>query len=174
MNPKIKLLTFLMMIFSLAWSEMSLAANAEYLKIYLMQPKNIILGKLDGVDDMDRYVKEIEVNINKKLAEITPISTSWGFLVIAVRDDGKIKAWLDTDDAVPLAVANAMVSVAESTSAFTVKTGAAVFALGFGVDSADLPVDKMPFPNEWKKVVQCSNEDCKEHDAEAIVLKSWQ
>jgi hypothetical protein len=174
MNQKIKFLTFLMMLFSLACPEISLAANAEYLKIYLMQPKNIILEKLDGVDDMDRYVKEVEVNINKKLAEITPISTSWGFLVIAVRDDGKVKAWLDTDDAVPLAVANAMVSIAEGTKAFSVKTGAAVFALGFGVDSADLPVDKMPFPNEWKKVAQCSNEDCKEHDAEAIVLKSWQ
>jgi hypothetical protein len=173
MTTKMKYLTFLMMFFSLSWSGISSAANAEYLKIYLMQPKNIILEKMNGIDDMDRYVKEVEVNINKKLAEITSISTSWGFLVIAVRDDGKIKAWVDTDDAVPPAVANAMLTVAESTKAFAVKTGAAVFALGFGVDSADLPIDKMPFPNEWKKVAQCTNEDCKEHDAEAIVLKSW-
>jgi hypothetical protein len=173
MKTKMKFLTFLMMLFSLAWSGISNAANAEYLKIYLMQPKNIILEKMDGVDDMDRYVKEVEVNINKKLAEIKSSSTSWGFLVIAVRDDGKIKAWLDTDDAVPEAVANAMVNVAEGSKAFTVKTGAVVFALGFAVDGADLPIDKMPFPNEWKKVAQCTNEDCKEHDAEAIVLKSW-
>ena len=138
-----------------------------------MQPKNIILEKINGVDDMDRYVKEIEININKKLAEITPSSTSWGFLVIAVRNDGKIKAWLDTDDAVPPAVVNAMINVAENTKAFEVKNGAAVFALGFGVDNADLPVDKMPFPNEWKKIAQCSNEDCTEHDAEALALKSW-
>lgn len=161
------------MVFSLAWSGLSNAANAEYLKIYMMQPKNTILEKINGVDDMDRYVKEVEVNINKKLAEITPSSTAWGFLVIAVRHDGKIKAWVDTDDAVSPAVANAMVSVAEGTKAFAVKTGAAIFALGFAVDSADLPINKMPFPNEWKKVAQCNNEDCKEHDAEAIVLKSW-
>ncbi|PKO49855.1 MAG: hypothetical protein CVU27_10215 [Betaproteobacteria bacterium HGW-Betaproteobacteria-20] len=164
-----KLLAFLMMLFPVVCS----AANAEYLKIYMMQPKNVILDKMDGVDDMDRYVKEIEVNINKKLSEITTASTSWGFLVIAVRDDGKIKAWLDTDDAVPPAVANAMVAVAENTKAFPVKSGAAVFSLGFGVDGAALPIDKMPFPNEWKKIAQCTNEDCAEHDAEAIVLKSW-
>ena len=93
--------------------------------------------------------------------------------MIAVRDDGKIKAWLDTDDAVPPAIISAMMSVAENTRAFAVKNGAAVFALGFGVDGADLPVDKMPFPNEWKKVASCDNEDCKDKDAEAIVLKSW-
>jgi hypothetical protein len=94
-------------------------------------------------------------------------------LVIAVRDDGKIKAWLDTDDAIPAAVASTMVSIAEGTKAFAVKKGAAVFALGFGVDGADLPIDKMPFPNEWKKVATCTNEDCKEKDAEDIVLKTW-
>ncbi|NOS97774.1 MAG: hypothetical protein HOP25_04810 [Methylotenera sp.] len=168
-----KYLSFLIMLFSLSYSATSSAANAEYLKIYLMQDKKIILEKINGVDDLDRYVKEVEVNINKKLAEITPAATSWGFLVIAVRDDGKIKAWLDTDDAVPPAVASAMISVAESTKAFNVKTGAAIFALGFGVDGADLPIDKMPFPNEWKKVASCDNEDCKEKNAEEIVLKSW-
>ena len=169
MSTKMKLLTLLMMLFPLACN----AANAEYLKIYLMQPKNILLEKIGNVDDMDRYVKEVEVTINKKLAEITTSATSWGFLVIAVRDDGKIKAWLDTDDAVPPAIISAMMSVAENTRAFAVKNGAAVFALGFGVDGADLPVDKMPFPNEWKKVASCDNEDCKDKDAEAIVLKSW-
>lgn len=169
MMSKMKLVTFLMMLFPLVCS----AANAEYLKIYLMQPKELILQKMDGVDDMDRYVKEVEVNINKKLSEITPSATSWGFLVIAVRDDGKIKAWLDTDDAVPATVASTMVSIAEGTKAFAVKNGAAVFALGFGVDGADLPIDKMPFPNEWKKVATCTNEDCKEKDAEDIVLKTW-
>jgi hypothetical protein len=174
MKTKMKYLMFLTMFFSLTWSEMSLAANAEYLKIYLMQPKQVILAKMDGVDDMDRYVKEVEVSINKKLAEITQPSTSWGFLVIAVRDDGKIKAWLDTDDAIPATVASAMVNAAENTKPFAINKGAAVFALGFGVDGADLPLDKMPFPNEWKKVASCTNEDCKEQNAEEIVLKSWQ
>lgn len=174
MTIKMKYLMFLTMLLSLTWSGISIAANAEYLKIYLMQPKQVILDKIDGVDDMDRYLKEVEVNINKKLAEITPVSTSWGFLVIAVRDDGKIKAWLDTDDAVPPAVASAMVNVAENTKPFAINQGAAVFALGFGVDGAELPIDKMPFPNEWKKVASCTNEDCKEQNAEEIVLKSWQ
>ena len=57
MSTKMKLLTLLMMLFPLACN----AANAEYLKIYLMQPKNILLEKIGNVDDMDRYVKEVEV-----------------------------------------------------------------------------------------------------------------
>jgi len=170
MDLKIKVFAFLTLLFPL----ISNAAQAEYLKIYMMQPKDAILQKLDGVDDMDRYVKEIEVNINKKLSEIKTNSNAWGFLVIAVRDDGRIKAWLDSDDAVSQEITNAMITVAESTKGFAVKTGAVVFALGFGVDGAALPVDKMPFPNDWKKLASCSNEDCQEKDAEAIVLKYWQ
>lgn len=168
----LKLLKLLMLLI-LSLPLVSNAANAEYLKIYLMQPKNILLEKINGVDDMDRYLKEVETSINKKLANITPSATSWGFLVIAVRNDGKIKAWLDTDDAVPPAIADAMIDVAVSTKAFAVKEGAAVFALGFGIDGAELPVDKMPFPNEWKQAANCTNEDCQEKSAEEIVLTTW-
>ncbi|HNZ56569.1 MAG TPA: hypothetical protein PL133_11050 [Methylophilaceae bacterium] len=163
-----RLLAFLTLLLPLACN----AANAEYLKIYLMQPKTTILNKMDGVDEMDRYVKEVEVTINQKLAALTTKPT-WGFLVMAVREDGKIKAWVDTDDEVSPEVANIMKTVAEGTKAFSVKNGAVVFTLGFGIDGAALPENKMPFPNEWKKVAQCDNEDCKDLDTEAIVLKSW-
>ena len=163
-----KLLAFFMLLFPL----ISNAANAEYLKIYMLQPKDLILQKLDGIEDMGRYIKEVEVNINQKLAALPP-SQSWGFVVMAVREDGKIKAWVDTDDEIPQPVANAMISVAEATKGFAVKNGAVIFALGFGTDGATLPLNKMPFPNDWKKVANCVEEDCKEQDAEAIVLKSW-
>jgi hypothetical protein len=148
------------------------AANAEYLKIHLMQDKKAMLDKMDGIDDMDRYMKEVERTINQKIATL-PSAQSWGFLVIAVRQDGKIKAWLDSDDAVPADIAKEMVKVAENTKPFTVKDGAVVFSLGFATDGAELPVEKMPFPNDWKKVANCDNEDCTEVDAEEIVLKSW-
>lgn len=148
------------------------ASNAAYLKIYMMQDKQIALSKMDGIDDMDRYMKEVEANINKKLAPL-PAHPSWGFLVMAVREDGQIKAWLDTDDTVPTEVATIMTSVAQATKGFKVKQGAVIFSLGFATDGADLPVNKMPFPTEWKQIANCSNEDCKEVDAEKIVLKSW-
>jgi hypothetical protein len=148
------------------------AANAEYLKVILMQPKQAMMAKMDGVDGLDQYVKEVEVNINKKIAGIAP-APAWGFLVFAVREDGKIKAWVDTDDTILPAIGNAMIEVAEGTKSFTVKTGAVVFALGFGIDGADLPVDKMPFPVEWKKIANCTNEDCMQIDTETIVLKAF-
>ncbi|NOT14846.1 MAG: hypothetical protein HOP21_04560 [Methylotenera sp.] len=163
-----RLIALLLMLFPL----LSHAANAEYLKIYLMQDKKIALNKMDGVDEMDRYMKEVEININKKLAPL-PANPSWGFLVMAVREDGKIKAWLDTDDAISKEVANIMTSVAESTKGFKVNQGAVIFTLGFATDGADLPVNKMPFPTEWKQIAHCTNEDCQEVDVEKIVLKSW-
>lgn len=148
------------------------AANAAYLRIFLMQPKEVMLQKLNGVDEMDQYVKEVERTINKEISAL-PEQQAWGFLVMAVREDGKVKAWVDTDDAVPATIATAMVNVAQKTKAFTVKNGAAVFSLGFALDGAELPVNKMPFPTEWKDVANCTNEDCAEKNIEEIVLKSW-
>ena len=92
---------------------------------------------------------------------------------MAVRDDGKIKAWIDSDAEVPADVAKTMLKVAQNTKPFPVKKGAVIFSLGFATDGADLPADKVPFPNDWKQVAKCSNEDCAEKDAEEIVLKSW-
>jgi hypothetical protein len=148
------------------------AANAEYLKVYLMQPKPVMIAKMGGIDDLDRYVKEVELNINKKLATMTS-TPAWGFLVVGVREDGKIKAWVDTDDNIPPAISSAMIEVAEGTKSFAVKPGAVVFALGFGIDGAGLPADKAPFPVEWKKISGCTNEDCMQVDTEAVVLKAF-
>lgn len=161
-------LVCLMMLVPLAGN----AANAEYLKVILMQSKPAMMAKMDNIDGLDRYVKEVEVNINKKIAEMAP-APAWGFLVFAVREDGKIKAWVDTDDNVPPAVSSAMIEVAEGTKSFAVKAGAVVFALGFGVDGAGLPVDKMPFPVEWKKISNCTNEDCMQVDTESVALKAF-
>jgi hypothetical protein len=152
---------------------LSHAANAEYLKVYLMQPKPVMMSKMNGIDDMDRYVKEIEVSINKKLAEM-PSNPAWGFIVVGVREDGKIKAWVDTDDNISPAVSSAMLDVAENTKSFAVKSGAVVFSLGFGINGAALPEEKSPFPNDWKKISGCNNEDCLQVDTEAVVLKSFQ
>ncbi len=163
-----RLFVCLMMLLPLAGN----AANAEYLKVILMQPKPAMMAKMDGIDGLDQYVKAVEVNINKKIAEMAP-APAWGFLVFAVREDGKIKAWVDTDDTIPPAVSKAMIEVAEGTKSFAVKTGAVVFALGFGVDGAGLPVDKMPFPVEWKKISNCTNEDCMQIDTESVALKAF-
>jgi hypothetical protein len=159
-----RVFVFLMMLFPI----LSNAANAEYLKVYLMQPNPVIMAKMDGIDNMDRYVKEVEININKKLAATTA-TPAWGFLVIGVREDGKIKAWVDTDDTIPPAISSAMI---EGTKSFAVKTGAVVFALGFAIDGVALPEEKRPFPTDWKKIANCTNEDCMQVDTEAVVLKS--
>ena len=149
------------------------AANAEYLKVYLMQPKPVMLAKMNGIEDMDRYVKEIEVNINKKLAEM-PSNPAWGFIVVGVREDGKIKAWVDTDDNISKEVSTTMINVTENTKSFAVKSGAVVFALGFGINGAALPEEKSPFPTDWKKISGCTNEDCMQIDTEAVVLKTFE
>ncbi len=98
------------------------ASNAEYLKIYLMQPKEIILQKINGVDGLDRYIKEVETTINQKIAK-SVLAQSWGFLVIAVRHDGKIKAWVDTDEEISPEIASAMIAVATHNKGFEVKEG---------------------------------------------------
>jgi hypothetical protein len=162
-----KFLAFLAMLFPMAAS----AADIEYLSINLMQPKNVIMKKVGNIDGLSTYVKQIETDIKSKLAS-SDTQSSWGFLVIAVRSDGKIKAWLDTDDAVAADTAKTMVAIAESTPAFAVSNGAVVLSLGFGIGGAALPPNTLPFPTDWKTLSKCNNEDCQQQDVEALVLQS--
>lgn len=163
-----KTLVFLMMLFPMICN----AAEVDYLMIKLMQPKEVITQKINGIDGMSAYIKKVEVDINKNLANVESLP-SWGFLVIAVRDDGKIKAWIDSDDPVASPVQKAMIKVAEGTKGFDVKSGAVIFALGFGIGGIGLPPNVMPFPVEWKKIANCRNEDCEHANVEALALKSW-
>jgi hypothetical protein len=162
-----KFLVFLVMLFPMAAS----AAGIEYLTINLMQPKNVIMKKIGNVDGMSSYVKQIETDITSKLSS-SDTQSAWGYLVIAVRNDGKIKAWLDTDDVVAPDVAKTMVDIAENTTAFAVNDGAVVISLGFGLGGAALPPNVLPFPVEWKALSKCINEDCQQQDVEALVLQS--
>ncbi len=161
-------LTLLLMLVPVACG----AAEIDYLQINLMQPRNLILQKVDGIEGMSKYVKEVELDIHKELSSIAAMP-SWGYLVIAVREDGKIKAWLDTDDQIDSGIQNRMIEAAVTTPSFKVKTGAVIFALGFGINGADIPPNVMPFPEAWKSVSNCQGEDCKNENAEEIVLTSW-
>lgn len=164
-----RLLALVLMMFPLVCG----AADVDYLMINLMQPKELILEKTGNVDGLSRYIKQVEVDINKRLADVEA-QPAWGFLVIAVREDGRIKAWVDTDDEVSAPVQNVMLDVAQGVRSFPVKSGAVVFAIGFGVGGAGLPPNTMPFPEVWKKAANCSNEDCADQSAEALALKTWQ
>ena len=150
----------------------ALASDIDYLMIKMMQPKVVTMKKLGDIEGMSKYIKQLEVDIKDKLSNVES-NSNWGFLVIAVRSDGKIKAWLDSDDNVPAAVANSMTNLAENRPGFKVKEGAVVFSLGYAINGAPLPSDKMPFPIEWKKISHCTNEDCQDVDIEALTLNSW-
>lgn len=163
-----RVFAFLLLLFPV----LSHAAQANYLMIKLMQPQQVIEAKLDGIDGMSQYIKQVEVDINKKIAETRSMQT-WGFLVIAVREDGKTKAWIDSDVEVSPEISQAMLDVVKNTKPFTVNKGAVVFTIGFDIGEVGLPPYTMPFPNEWKKVAACTNEDCDKKDVEEIVLKSW-
>lgn len=164
-----KVFALLLMLFPLACS----ATQANYLMIKLMQPKEVIEAKIDGIDGMSQYIKQVEVDINKQLANIEA-TQSWGFLVIAVRNDGKIKAWIDTDVEIPPSIANTMIDIAKNSKSFSVNAGAVVFAIGFDIGDVGLPPYTMPFPNDWKKVANCTNDDCQNKDVESIVLSTWE
>lgn len=163
-----KFFAFLLLLLPLV----SNAAQANYLMIKYMQPKLAMEERLDNIDGIAKYIKQVEVDINKKISE-TPSMPTWGFLVIAVREDGKIKAWIDSDVEVSPEITKSMIDVAQNTQAFLVNKGAIVFTIGFDIGNIGLPPLTMPFPVEWKKVAACTNDDCLNVDVEDIVLKSW-
>ncbi|MEY3744310.1 MAG: hypothetical protein RLZZ541_1365, partial [Pseudomonadota bacterium] len=91
-----KFIAMLLMLFPLVAS----ATDVEYLMIKMMQPKIATMKKVGNIEGMAKYIKQLEIDIREKLSTVES-NANWGFLVIAVRNDGKIKAWLDSDDEVP-------------------------------------------------------------------------
>ena len=168
MIGRFKAIFFAILLFPLTCA----ATEIEFLTIHLMQPRHVVERKTDGIEGLSTYIKTVEKRIIKRLSD-KKTSPTWGYLVMAVRDDGKINAWIDSDDQVPEPVERIMLDTARNTKAFTVKKGVLVFALGFATNGASTPVGLSPFPEAWKKAVNCKNDDCRGKDIEAVVMKAW-
>jgi hypothetical protein len=100
------------------------------------------------------------------------IAPSAGFLVLAVRADGRTNAWLDMVQPVPKEIETAVIKTARKIAPFPVKSGTLLVALDMTINGGFIPENVSPYPQEWLDYAN-NCKACGELDAETIVSKVW-
>lgn len=157
------------------------AAEVRFGQLYFFQPEDVLQAKQIKNDEIARYSNKVQSFIWKALKKAN-VDTTSGYLVMAVRDDGKTAAWLDMEPAVSEAVENDILTAAKKIQAFSVARGTVVFAIKMTLESPkwyDLQFNKVPpqqttrkkpTPQAWEEAIKkIGNTD----NIEDIVNAAW-
>ena len=127
----------------LVFCMLSQAAEPRFDEVYFFQSEKALLEKQVNFEDVARFSRKMQSNVWNALKKAKmPVSS--GYLVVAVRADGAVAAWLDMEPALHEYYDNEVVQAAMKTPPFAVAEGS-VSACRAHVRDARLPgVDGSP------------------------------
>ncbi len=137
--------------------------------VLLLQP-DFILSERVEVADLSTYIKSVTAAADTTLAGIDKPVPSAGFIVIAVRPDGRSKVWLDFSPALPPAIAARLRASLERVAPFRADGGIVVFALNSTLWGAEASSRPMPSPFEWNNAMKSLDGPM---EIEALVERVW-
>ena len=119
--------------------------------IVLLEKGEINDQRVDGgTDAMAAYLKKLgEAATETMRAHPSQIPTA-GFIVVAVRPQGRTRTWFDFKPALADATMAALTHAVEATPPIAVKSREIVFALRVSIWSDKPPKAYAPAPQEWK------------------------
>lgn len=148
-----------------------IAAEVEFTMIRFFDPHPVVRQRVKDEVAMGDYLKKSQAAVRNKL-ESFKLPPSGGFLVLAIRADGRTNAWLDMVHPVSKDVQTAVVKTAKSIAPFGVKSGTLLVALDMSINGGVIPDNVSPYPQPWiDYATNCKA--CGELDAETIVNKIW-
>ena len=119
--------------------------------VVLLQKGDVIDQRVDGGSDaMAAYVKTLGAAVTEAMRAHPAQIPSAGFIVVAVRPEGRTHTWFDFKPALADATTAALAQAVEATPALPVKSREIVFALRVSVWSDKPPKAYAPAPQEWK------------------------
>ncbi|MFL6626664.1 MAG: hypothetical protein ACJ8IK_24035 [Burkholderiaceae bacterium] len=140
--------------FALALAVASAAQAVEPLvqhDVVLLEKGDIIEQRVDGGSDaMAAYLKTLGAAVTDAVRAHPAQIPSAGFIVVAVRPDGKTRTWFDFKPALAEPTTVALANAVDHAPAMTVKSREIVFALRVSVWSDKPPKAYAPAPQEWK------------------------
>jgi hypothetical protein len=144
------MLRFIFCILSV-FASMTHAAESKFGTLVLLQPESVLQERELNIEEFATFIKAAQTSAELvwKTRELTPSS---GFLVIAVREGGKVNAWVDFEPALPQKVDSATTKAIRFVPAFHVSKGTVVFAIKVAINGASETKRQTPMPKEWKSV----------------------
>lgn len=149
---RLLLASFLLMLASLVQ-----AAEPRFDAVYFFQSEQTLQDKQVNIEDLARFSRKMQSNVWNALKKASMPNSS-GFLVVAVRSDGQIAAWLDMQPALHEYYENEVIEAVRKVPPFAVAQGTVVFGIKMLVDTPKWLTERAkhttrskPSPQEWKK-----------------------
>lgn len=130
--------------------------NATELKlggVVLLQPEHVFQERGIAASDLVDYIRSAQAASENVLRSVK-LPPSSGFLVLAVREGNKSNAWTDFHPALPVMAEDRLIQAIRKIPPFKVANGTIIFAVQLGVNGAAAPVEPMPRPAAWLKVME--------------------
>ena len=145
------------------------AAQARFDSVYFFQSEDVLKSKQVNFEEVARFSRHLQSqvwNVLKK-AKMPP---SNGYIVVAVRSDQEVTAWLDMSPNLHEYYDYEIIEAIKKLPAFKVDQGIVVFAIKLAIDTPKHTTKVKPDPVDWKAAKQSlSNPD----DVEQLVLSVW-
>ncbi|MDO9191975.1 MAG: hypothetical protein Q7U12_03665 [Undibacterium sp.] len=168
---KLLLASLLLMLASLAQ-----AAEPRFDAVYFFQSEQTLQDKQVNIEDLARFSRKMQSNVWNALKKASMPNSS-GFLVVAVRSDGEIAAWLDMEPALHEYYDNQVIEAVKKVPPFAVAQGTVVFGIKMLIDTPKWLTDRAkhtarskPAPKEWKKAQETL---ANPGDMDELMLAVW-
>ncbi|HEY8974864.1 MAG TPA: hypothetical protein VIN75_11640 [Burkholderiaceae bacterium] len=123
--------------------------------VVLLEKGEVIEQRVDGGSDaMAAYVKTLGEALTDTMRAHPSQLPVAGFIVVAVRPEGRTHTWFDFKPALADATAAALAQAVATTPAMKVRSREVVFALRVSLWSNKPPKAYAPAPQEWKDATQ--------------------
>lgn len=118
--------------------------------ITMLQTREVFFERVASMGAFEVYVKTLVDAVDGAVAKRPKSSPSGGFLVVAVKPDGRSRAWLDVEPPLNDEIADSIVSVAQNVYPLSVKKGVVLFAIKISLWGGEPPKGMVPRPKEWE------------------------
>lgn len=170
------LLGILLLIFASLASLVN-AAEPRFDSVYFFQSEKTLTDKQVNFEDLARFSRKMQSNVWNALKKAS-MPNSNGFLVVAVRADGEISAWLDMEPALHEYYDNQVIEAVKKVPPFAVAQGTVVFGIKMLIDTpkfmtarAKHTTRSKPSVKEWAAAqAKLSDPD----DIDGLMLAVWQ
>jgi hypothetical protein len=139
--------------------------------VVLLEKGELIEQRVDGGSDaMAAYMKTLGQALTDVMRAHPAQLPSAGFIVVAVRPEGRTHAWFDFKPALADTTRAALAQAVESTPPMKVRSREIVFALRVSLWSEKPPKAYAPAPQEWK---DASKDMHPKPDVDTLVDMVW-
>ncbi|WP_295752181.1 hypothetical protein [Undibacterium sp.] len=153
----------------LMWATLAQAAQPRFDEVVFFQTEQAMLQKEVKFDEVARFSRKLQSNIWNALKK-AKLPVGNGYVVIAVRSDGQVGAWLDMEPALHEYYENEVLQAAMKTPPFFVAEGSVVFGLKMAIDTPKHTSKAKPDPKEWQAARKKLGNTA---DIEAVVQAAW-